>query len=162
MNCRIVCEVCRPFDCPTLTASLQAYESSAGDSAEQSKEAFRAQVVSAADSCLCFLSRQSNVCWMLIVCRPSFPLQTGVLERRLFYMPSFKIYGSVAGFYDYGPPGCAVKQYITQFWRQHFVLEEDMLQVLHSISLHLCCHSRTRTYIGRRPTVLCCVSIAAS
>ena len=58
-------------------------------------------------------------------------LQTGVLERRLFYMPSFKIYGSVAGFYDYGPPGCAVKQYITQYWRQHFVLEEDMLQVPH-------------------------------
>ncbi|KAA6420418.1 MAG: glycyl-tRNA synthetase [Trebouxia sp. A1-2] len=79
-------------------AAQKAYESSAGDSAEQSKEAFRAQV-------------------------------TGVLERRLFYMPSFKIYGSVAGFYDYGPPGCAVKQYITQYWRQHFVLEEDMLQV---------------------------------
>ena len=58
-----------------------------------------------------------------------FNLQAGVLERRLFYMPSFKIYGSVAGFYDYGPPGCAVKQYITQYWRQHFVLEEDMLQV---------------------------------
>lgn len=57
------------------------------------------------------------------------PLQAGVLERRLFYMPSFKIYGSVAGFYDYGPPGCAVKQYITQYWRQHFILEEDMLQV---------------------------------
>ena len=56
-------------------------------------------------------------------------LQAGVLERRLFYMPSFKIYGSVAGFYDYGPPGCAVKQYITQYWRQHFILEEDMLQV---------------------------------
>lgn len=76
----------------------KAYEESAGDSAEQSKEAFRAQVA-------------------------------GVLERRLFYMPSFKIYGSVAGFYDYGPPGCAVKQYITQYWRQHFILEEDMLQV---------------------------------
>ncbi|KAK2443813.1 glycine--tRNA ligase, mitochondrial [Trifolium repens] len=31
------------------------------------------------------------------------------LERRLFYIPSFKIYGGVAGLYDYGPPGCAVK-----------------------------------------------------
>lgn len=58
-----------------------------------------------------------------------YDMQTGVLERRLFYMPSFKIYGSVAGFYDYGPPGCAVKQNITQYWRQHFILEEDMLQV---------------------------------
>ena len=46
------------------------------------------------------------------------------LERRLFYLPSFKIYGAVAGFYDYGPPGCAVKQNVTQMWRRHFVLEE--------------------------------------
>lgn len=40
--------------------------------------------------------------------------QTNLLERRLFYVPSFKIYGSVAGFYDYGPPGCAIKNNITQ------------------------------------------------
>jgi glycyl-tRNA synthetase len=39
---------------------------------------------------------------------------TNTLERRLFYIPSFKIYGSVAGFYDYGPPGCAIKQNLTQ------------------------------------------------
>ena len=30
---------------------------------------------------------------------------TNVLEKRLFYIPSFKIYNGVAGFYDYGPPG---------------------------------------------------------
>ncbi|WIA35437.1 hypothetical protein OEZ86_003878 [Tetradesmus obliquus] len=54
---------------------------------------------------------------------------TNTLERRLFYIPSFKIYGSVAGFYDYGPPGCAIKQNLTQAWRQHFVLEENMLEV---------------------------------
>eukprot|EP00775_Hariotina_reticulata_P009703 gene9703-9862_t len=54
---------------------------------------------------------------------------SNTLERRLFYIPSFKIYGSVAGFYDYGPPGCAIKQNITQSWRQHFVLEENMLEV---------------------------------
>lgn len=47
----------------------------------------------------------------------------------MFYIPSFKIYGSVAGFYDYGPPGCAIKQNLTQAWRQHFVLEENMLEV---------------------------------
>lgn len=55
--------------------------------------------------------------------------QANTLQRQLFYVPSFKIYGSVAGFYDFGPPGCAVKQNITQFWRQHFVLEENMLEV---------------------------------
>ncbi|CAG9467587.1 unnamed protein product [Pedinophyceae sp. YPF-701] len=52
-----------------------------------------------------------------------------VLERRLFYIPSFKIYGAVGGFFDYGPPGCAIKQNLTQAWRQHFVLEENMLEV---------------------------------
>lgn len=56
-------------------------------------------------------------------------MQANTLERRLFYIPSYRIYGSVAGFYDYGPPGCAVKQNITQCWRQHFILEENMLEV---------------------------------
>ncbi|KAJ7975497.1 Glycine--tRNA ligase 1, mitochondrial-like protein [Quillaja saponaria] len=51
------------------------------------------------------------------------------LERRLFYIPSFKIYRGVAGLYDYGPPGCAVKSNVLGFWRQHFVLEENMLEV---------------------------------
>ncbi|KAL0380302.1 UNVERIFIED_CONTAM: Glycine--tRNA ligase, mitochondrial 1 [Sesamum angustifolium] len=51
------------------------------------------------------------------------------LERRLFYIPSFKIYGGIAGLYDYGPPGCAVKANVLAFWRQHFVLEENMLEV---------------------------------
>ena len=51
------------------------------------------------------------------------------MERKLFTIPSFKIYGGVAGFWDFGPPGCAVKQNITQLWRQHFILEENMLEV---------------------------------
>lgn len=60
-------------------------------------------------------------------------LQASVMERKLFTIPSFKIYGGVAGFFDFGPPGCAVKQNITQLWRQHFILEEAMLEV--------CCHA---------------------
>lgn len=51
------------------------------------------------------------------------------LERRLFYIPSFKIYRGVAGLYDYGPPGCAIKANVIAFWRQHYVLEENMLEV---------------------------------
>lgn len=31
--------------------------------------------------------------------------------------------------YDYGPPGCAVKNALLQVWRQHFVLEENMLEI---------------------------------
>lgn len=50
------------------------------------------------------------------------------LERRLFYIPSFKIYRGVAGLYDYGPPGCAVKSNVLSFWRQ-------VGEVLHSIAL---------------------------
>ena len=53
----------------------------------------------------------------------------GALERRLFYMQAFKIYGGVAGLYDYGPPGCTVKNNMIQFWRRHFVLEENMLEL---------------------------------
>lgn len=40
------------------------------------------------------------------------------LERKLFYIPSFKIYRGVAGLYDYGPPGCRVKANVLSFWRQ--------------------------------------------
>ena len=35
----------------------------------------------------------------------------------------------MAGLYDYGPVGCAVKANFITAWRQHFVLEENMLEV---------------------------------
>lgn len=47
----------------------------------------------------------------------------------MFYMSSFKIYGGVAGLYDYGPTGAAIKANLQQFWRQHYVYEENMLEV---------------------------------
>ena len=52
-----------------------------------------------------------------------------LLRRRLFYTPSFEIYGGVSGLFDYGPPGCALQANIVDTWRKHFVLEEDMLEV---------------------------------
>lgn len=52
-----------------------------------------------------------------------------MLRRRMFYTPSFEIYGGVGGLYDYGPPGCALQANIIDLWRKHFVLEEDMLEV---------------------------------
>ncbi|XVF38854.1 hypothetical protein REPUB_Repub20aG0137900 [Reevesia pubescens] len=65
-----------------------------------------------------------------VLSREAFRQATvNTLERRLFYIPSFKIYRGVAGLYDYGPPGCAVKSNVLAFWRQHFVLEENMLEV---------------------------------
>ncbi|KAI0868856.1 glycyl-tRNA synthetase [Hypoxylon argillaceum] len=52
-----------------------------------------------------------------------------MLRRRMFYTPSFEIYGGVSGLYDYGPPGCALQQGVIDVWRKHFILEEDMLEV---------------------------------
>ncbi|KAJ5643035.1 uncharacterized protein N7484_005542 [Penicillium longicatenatum] len=52
-----------------------------------------------------------------------------MLRRRMFYTPSFEIYGGVSGLYDYGPPGTALVANMTDLWRKHFVLEEDMLEV---------------------------------
>lgn len=53
------------------------------------------------------------------------------LERRFFYTPSFSIYGGVAGLYDYGPPGCAVKSNVLAFWRQvSLILDIDRLGVV--------------------------------
>jgi glycyl-tRNA synthetase len=61
------------------------------------------------------------------------PLDRAVLDsmlrRRMFYTPSFEIYGGVGGLYDYGPPGCALMANIVDLWRKHFILEEDMLEV---------------------------------
>ena len=52
-----------------------------------------------------------------------------LLRRRLFYTPSFEIYGGERGLFDYGPPGCALQANVVDLWRKHFVLEEDMLEV---------------------------------
>ncbi|KAL9110166.1 MAG: hypothetical protein Q9227_005226 [Pyrenula ochraceoflavens] len=52
-----------------------------------------------------------------------------VLRRRFFFAPTAEIYGGVAGFYDFGPPGCSLQANIIETWRRHFVLEEDMLEV---------------------------------
>ncbi|MCJ1257945.1 Glycine--tRNA ligase 1, mitochondrial [Lignoscripta atroalba] len=52
-----------------------------------------------------------------------------LLRRRLFYTPSFELYGGVSGLYDYGPPGCSLQANIIDLWRKHFVLEEDMLEL---------------------------------
>ena len=52
-----------------------------------------------------------------------------VLKNRMFVVPSFEIYGGTKGFFDFGPPGCALKANLLALWRRHFVLEEGMLEV---------------------------------
>lgn len=52
-----------------------------------------------------------------------------LMKRRFFFNQGFEIYGGVAGLYDYGPTGCAIKNNILKLWRDHFILEEDMLEI---------------------------------
>ncbi|KAJ2743708.1 Glycine--tRNA ligase 1, mitochondrial [Coemansia sp. BCRC 34301] len=52
-----------------------------------------------------------------------------VVLNRFFYVQSFSIYNGVAGLYDFGPTGAALQQNLISLWRQHFVIEEDMLEV---------------------------------
>ncbi|OWZ23539.1 Glycine-tRNA ligase [Phytophthora megakarya] len=47
----------------------------------------------------------------------------------MFVVPSFEIYGGVGGFYDFGPPACALKSNLLQFWRRHFVFSDKLLEV---------------------------------
>ena len=52
-----------------------------------------------------------------------------LLQRRFFLEPAFDIYGGCKGLYDLGPPGLAIKTNIINHWRNHFILEEDMLEI---------------------------------
>ena len=46
-------------------------------------------------------------------------------KRRGFIYPSFEIYGGLAGFYDYGPLGVALKKNITNLWWKQFVTDRE-------------------------------------
>ena len=50
-------------------------------------------------------------------------------KRRFFFTPSFSIYGGVAGLYDLGPPGCALKANMESIWRQHFIIYDNMFEI---------------------------------
>jgi glycyl-tRNA synthetase len=50
-------------------------------------------------------------------------------KRRGFLWPAYDIYGSVAGLYDYGPLGTALKTNIESHWRKLYVLGEDFQEI---------------------------------
>ncbi|KAF7554464.1 hypothetical protein G7Z17_g2934 [Cylindrodendrum hubeiense] len=59
-----------------------------------------------------------------------------LLKRRFFFAEAFEIYRTSAnamadnrGLYDYGPPGCALQANIVNEWRNHFVIEENMMEL---------------------------------
>ncbi len=49
--------------------------------------------------------------------------------NRSFFMPSNEPYGSVSGFYDYGPVGKLIKNKIEALWRRMFIREEEAHEV---------------------------------
>jgi len=50
-------------------------------------------------------------------------------RRRFFFRQGSEIYGGVSGFFTYGPPGCALKTNLIQQWRNHFVIEEQLMEI---------------------------------
>ena len=52
-----------------------------------------------------------------------------LILRKMYVVPSFEIHDGPAGLFDYGPPACALKSNVLALWRQHFALEENMLEM---------------------------------
>lgn len=52
-----------------------------------------------------------------------------VAMRRSFLIPSGEIYGSPAGFYDYGPAGCAIKRKLENLWRSEMLQKEGFHEI---------------------------------
>ncbi|KAJ3296407.1 Glycine--tRNA ligase 1, mitochondrial [Borealophlyctis nickersoniae] len=52
-----------------------------------------------------------------------------LMAKRFFCAPAFHIYQGPKGLYDYGPPLCGLQNNLLSLWRQHFVIEEDMLEI---------------------------------
>ncbi|MCX6771885.1 MAG: glycine--tRNA ligase [Candidatus Micrarchaeota archaeon] len=52
-----------------------------------------------------------------------------VAIRRSFIIPSAEIYGSPAGFYDYGPVGCAIKHRLENLWRSEMLQKEGFHEI---------------------------------
>jgi glycyl-tRNA synthetase len=50
-------------------------------------------------------------------------------KRRGFLYPSYEIYGGVAGMYDYGPLGTAMKNNIIEIWRRLYTLGEGFVEI---------------------------------
>ncbi|MDD1653134.1 MAG: glycine--tRNA ligase [Methanomicrobiales archaeon] len=54
---------------------------------------------------------------------------TELARRRGFIWPSSEIYGSVAGFIDYGPMGALLKRRIEDTWRDFYVIREGYYEI---------------------------------
>lgn len=50
-------------------------------------------------------------------------------KRRGFIWPAYEIYGGIAGLYDYGPLGTAMKNNIVGTWRRMYTLGEGFIEI---------------------------------
>ncbi|WP_423792642.1 glycine--tRNA ligase [Methanocaldococcus indicus] len=50
-------------------------------------------------------------------------------KRRGYLWPSFEIYGGIAGFYDYGPLGCLLKNNIIEKFRELYIIKEGFYEI---------------------------------
>eukprot|EP00494_Astrolonche_serrata_P006134 UN06151 len=53
----------------------------------------------------------------------------GLCTEAFIYTQTAEIHCATKGLYDYGPVGCALKSNMITQWRNHFVIEEDMLEI---------------------------------
>lgn len=62
--------------------------------------------------------------------REDFPSKQYRLTPSCTYRAFFLfLLAGVSGLYDFGPVGCALKNNIIQAWRQHFIQEEQILEI---------------------------------
>ncbi len=52
-----------------------------------------------------------------------------MMARRAVIVPTSDIYNPIAGFYDYGPIGLAIKRRIVDAWREIFLKEDGFLEI---------------------------------
>jgi glycyl-tRNA synthetase len=50
-------------------------------------------------------------------------------KRRGFFWPTAEIYGSIAGFWNYGPLGTTLKRKVIDAWRKYVVKRDDMIEI---------------------------------
>ncbi|ELA46703.1 glycine-tRNA ligase [Vavraia culicis subsp. floridensis] len=58
-----------------------------------------------------------------------------LLKKKFFISQSSNIYGGVAGFFDYGPLGCSLRNNIVNYWRSVFTNEPNIYEVDSSVIL---------------------------
>lgn len=67
-----------------------------------------------------------NVFWNLY---PMLILLNKNITPIYFFHFLLSKFSGVAGLYDFGPMGCALKSNILEQWKRFFVLEEQMLEI---------------------------------